>query len=210
MRFCLLLPGAAWAILAAPLTAVAQDTVEPPNSTASTMTIANPNPNNFDTPNIINAIITPHSDLVLLSAHRGIHALAGLDQAPGIPENSLKSIGVAAQAGWEMLELDVKLTSDGVPILSHDKTWGREWCGQGSFYYPGSQTPYDPFTPPCSTPNDEKNPAINGTTLSNTRSFNGNTVIRDSVSLLTSSSGNILRHWRGLWTIWPATKSGWS
>jgi glycerophosphoryl diester phosphodiesterase len=48
----------------------------------------------------------------MLSAHRGIHALAGLNQAAGVPENCLQSIGLAAQEGREMIELDVKLTSD--------------------------------------------------------------------------------------------------
>jgi hypothetical protein len=113
MRLCMLLASVFWATVAAPFTAVAQDTVEPPDNTVWTTTLANPNPNGFDTPNILNALQTPHSDLVLLSAHRGLHALAGLSQTPGVPENSLQSIGLAA--GWEMIELDVKLTSDGVP-----------------------------------------------------------------------------------------------
>jgi glycerophosphoryl diester phosphodiesterase len=69
----------------------------------------------------MSALFNPHSDLVMLSAHRGIHALAGLNQASGVPENPLESIGLVAQAGWEMIELDVKLTSDGVPMLSHDR-----------------------------------------------------------------------------------------
>ncbi|MBB5319404.1 glycerophosphodiester phosphodiesterase family protein [Tunturibacter empetritectus] len=184
MRLWVLLTGFIWTTVALPHTAAAQDTVEPANNTVWTTTLANPNPNNFDTPNIMSALFNPHSDLVMLSAHRGIHALAGLSQAAGVPENSLQSIGLAAQAGWEMIELDVKLTSDGVPILSHDKTWGREWCGLGSVFSPGSANPYNPFTPPGSIFNDAKNPAVNGTLLSDTRSFLGNTVLRDSVSLL--------------------------
>ena len=129
----------------------------------------------------MSALFNPHSDLVMLSAHRGIHALAGLNQASGVPENPLESIGLAAQAGWEMIELDVKLTSDGVPMLSHDRTWGRQWCALTSGLI---NVPYDPFTLPGSSSNDSVNPAVNGTKLSDTRSFLGNTVLRDSVSLL--------------------------
>ncbi|WP_165420243.1 glycoside hydrolase family 18 protein [Edaphobacter modestus] len=181
----MLLASVICATAAAPLAAVAQDTVEPPSDTVwSTSILTSSNLNLFDTPQIMQALYHPHSDLVLLSAHRGFHALAGSSQVPGVPENSLQSIGYAAEAGWEMIELDVKLTSDGVPILSHDKTWGRQWCGLGSVFLPGSASPYDPFTPPGSTINDGKNPGVNGTTLSNTRSFLGNTVLRDSVSLL--------------------------
>jgi glycerophosphoryl diester phosphodiesterase len=90
----------------------------------------------------------------MLSAHRGIHALAGLNQASGVPENPLESIGLAAQAGWEMIELDVKLTSDGVPMLSHDRTWGRQWCALTSGLI---NVPYDPFTLPGSSSNDSVN-----------------------------------------------------
>jgi len=56
-----------------------------------------------------------------------------------------------------MIELDVKLTSDGcVPILRHDKTWGREWCGLSPV--PVLQ-PYDPRSPlQVSTFNDAANP----------------------------------------------------
>jgi GH18 family chitinase/glycerophosphoryl diester phosphodiesterase len=190
MRLCLLLVSLIWATVAVPSTAVAQDTTEPPNNAIWTTTAANPNPNGFDTPNIMDALFHPHSDLVLLSAHRGLHALAGFSQAAGVPENSLQSIELAAEAGWEMIELDVKLTSDGVPVLSHDKTWGRQWCGMGRVFVPGFTTPFDPFLTPGSLSdtvfNAFKNPAVTATALSDTRSFSGNTVIRDSVSLLNS------------------------
>jgi glycerophosphoryl diester phosphodiesterase len=166
----------------------------------------------------MSALFNPHSDLVMLSAHRGIHALAGLNQASGVPENPLESIGLAAQAGWEMIELDVKLTSDGVPMLSHDRTWGRQWCALTSGLI---NVPYDPFTLPGSSSNDSVNPAVNGTKLSDTRSFLGNTVLRDSVSLLNPNifhgcNGfhqifvNIRPPWRMLLTTSPKTKSEWS
>ncbi len=183
MRSFLLFVSAILATVAGalPRTAQAQDATEPPDNAVWATTLSNPNPNGLDTPNIISAIANPHSDLVLLSAHRGIHALARLSQAGGVPENSLESIGLAAEAGWEMVELDVKLTSDGVPILSHDRTWGREWCGLSSLPF---QSRYDPFTPPGNATNDSVNPAINGTKFSDTRSYLGETVLRDSVRLL--------------------------
>lgn len=123
--------------IAAPYTARSQDTVEPPDNTIWSTTLAIPKKNDLDPPNIMAALKTSHSDLVLLAAHRGIHALASSGD-PLITENSLAAIGRAAQAGLEMIELNVKLTSDGTPILSHDKTWGREWCGLSPVYL-GSQ-----------------------------------------------------------------------
>jgi len=206
MSLCLLLASAIWATVAAPPTAVAQDTVEPPSDTVwSTDLTAASNPNAFDTPQIMNALYNWHTDLVLLSAHRGFHALAGLNQVPGVPENSLQSIGYAAEAGWEMIELDVKLTSDGVPILSHDKTWGREWCGQSTILSPVPPRPYNPFTPPGNSTNDSVNPAINGTTLSNTRSYLGATVLRDSVSLLSPWANYGCTGWNQTFGEYPPT-----
>lgn len=114
------------------------------------------------------AVFTPHNDLTILAAHRGIHALAGLTHASGIPENSLQAIRQAAEDGWEMIELDVKLTSDGIPILSHDKTWGREWCSYDALVF--DTTPYDPFTEPgTNSNNDAKNPLVSATSLNGTR-----------------------------------------
>jgi GH18 family chitinase/glycerophosphoryl diester phosphodiesterase len=169
------------------------DTIEPPfDPLWSTDLTAASNPNNFDTPEIMAALYTPHPDLVLLSAHRGLHALANSSQAPGISENSLQSIGYAAEAGWEMIELDVKLTSDGTPILSHDKTWGREWCftnGAGLNDPPSAQGPYNPFIAPGNSFNDGKNRSVTGTPLANTRIwFSDSTVLRDSVSLVQASN----------------------
>jgi len=206
MRLCLLLASVIWTAAATPRAAVAQDTVEPLSDTVwSTDITAASNPNGFDTPNIMNALYNWEPDLVLLSAHRGFHALAGLSQVPGVPENSLQSIGYAAESGWEMIELDVKLTSDGVPILSHDKTWGREWCGLSTILSPVPPRPYNPFTPPGNSTNDSVNPAINGTTLSNTRSYLGNTVLRDSVSLLSPWANYGCTGWNNTFGEYPPT-----
>lgn len=47
------------------------------------------------------------------------------------PENTLESIRTAAELGVEWVEFDVKLTSDGVPILFHDDTLDRTTSGFG-------------------------------------------------------------------------------
>lgn len=55
-----------------------------------------------------------------IMAHRGL-----MDLHKGILENSKASIDNAYQAGFRTLELDVRVTRDGVPILFHDCTLGR-------------------------------------------------------------------------------------
>lgn len=55
--------------------------------------------------------------------HRGARANA--------PENTLVSISRAYEEGATWVEFDVKLTSDGVPILIHDATLERTTSGQG-------------------------------------------------------------------------------
>ena len=49
--------------------------------------------------------------------HRGAAALA--------PENTLAGIRLAAEGGARWVEIDVRLSADGVPILSHDATLER-------------------------------------------------------------------------------------
>jgi len=52
-------------------------------------------------------------------AHRGLH-----DSAKGIPENSLAAYKKAVENGFG-IELDVRLTSDGVPVIMHDPSAKR-------------------------------------------------------------------------------------
>lgn len=52
-------------------------------------------------------------------AHRGLH-----DADQGIPENSLAAFERAVEAGYG-IELDVQLTSDGVPVVFHDAALSR-------------------------------------------------------------------------------------
>jgi glycerophosphoryl diester phosphodiesterase len=56
---------------------------------------------------------------VLAIAHRGAPAVA--------TENTLPSIEAALAAGADWVEIDVKLTRDGVPVLLHDRTLHRIW-----------------------------------------------------------------------------------
>ena len=55
--------------------------------------------------------------------HRGVAAYA--------PENTLEGIRTAAEMGLEWVELDVKLTKDGVPIIFHDEELDRTTNGSG-------------------------------------------------------------------------------
>jgi glycerophosphoryl diester phosphodiesterase len=57
----------------------------------------------------------------------GIHAHRGgsvLDGVPRYPENTMPAFANAAREGY-VLELDVKLTRDGVPVVIHDATLDR-------------------------------------------------------------------------------------
>lgn len=56
--------------------------------------------------------------------HRGCAAYA--------PENTLEGINTAADMGVEWVELDVKLSKDGVPIIFHDDTLERTTNGYGA------------------------------------------------------------------------------
>src|SRR5215207_7868150 len=50
-------------------------------------------------------------------AHRGASAYA--------PENSLEAFRIAAEMGAELVEVDIRLTRDGVPVVAHDSTLSR-------------------------------------------------------------------------------------
>lgn len=68
----------------------------------------------FNTDLIMQEIRHPHGDLVQICAHRGIFTPGG------VPENSLSAISETAKARIELVELDIKVTKNGVPILMHD------------------------------------------------------------------------------------------
>lgn len=61
--------------------------------------------------------IAHHWPYPSLIAHRGAGKIA--------PENTLAAMRVGAQNGFAMMEYDVKLSRDGIPILLHDDTMDR-------------------------------------------------------------------------------------
>lgn len=60
----------------------------------------------------------------LLVAHRGA-------VGPGVPENTLASLRAAVAAGYDLVEIDVSATLDGVPVLFHPDRAGTMWVGCG-------------------------------------------------------------------------------
>ena len=59
----------------------------------------------------------------IVIGHRGAAGLA--------PENTLEGIEAALQAGADAVEIDVRVTDDGVPILLHDETLDRTTSARG-------------------------------------------------------------------------------
>jgi glycerophosphoryl diester phosphodiesterase len=60
---------------------------------------------------------------ILVIAHRGFSSVA--------PENTLSAIKKAAELGVDIVEIDVHLTKDSIPVLLHDKTLNRTTTGKG-------------------------------------------------------------------------------
>ncbi|MGO1539855.1 MAG: glycerophosphodiester phosphodiesterase [Leucobacter sp.] len=63
-------------------------------------------------------------DNVGIISHRGAAAVA--------PENTLAATGLAIELGADFVEVDLQLTSDGVPVLMHDDTVDRTTSGSGA------------------------------------------------------------------------------
>ncbi len=73
-------------------------------------------------PTDCNADKLPGQDIVVV-AHRGL--------APGFPENTLLAFRHALELGVDFLEVDLRMTRDGVPVIIHDDTVDRTTDGQG-------------------------------------------------------------------------------
>ena len=71
----------------------------------------------------LTAILEDHSDRVMVVAHRGCWRVA--------PENSLPAIEECVRAGVDMIEIDVRETSDGELVVIHDESVDRTTDGQG-------------------------------------------------------------------------------
>jgi glycerophosphoryl diester phosphodiesterase len=64
----------------------------------------------------------------IVCGHRGL----GPTRAGGaFPENTIESIQAAREAGASMVEFDVQLSADDVPVLMHDDTLDRTTTGRG-------------------------------------------------------------------------------
>jgi len=78
-------------------------------------------------------LLKPHSEPIpsnakwpIVVGHRGSSA--------AFPENTLPSFEAAIQAGADVVELDVRLTADGVPVVMHDPDVSHTTDGQGFVY----------------------------------------------------------------------------
>lgn len=63
------------------------------------------------------------SSTVLVASHRATHNR--------YPENSLKAIEESIRIGADIVEIDVKVSKDGIPFLMHDRTLDRTTTGKG-------------------------------------------------------------------------------
>jgi glycerophosphoryl diester phosphodiesterase len=63
------------------------------------------------------------SGTVMVASHRAAHIR--------FPENSLKAIQEAIRLGVDIIEIDVRVSKDGIPFLMHDQTLDRTTNGKG-------------------------------------------------------------------------------
>lgn len=66
-----------------------------------------------------------------INRKRAVLVIAHRAAAPGCPENSLAGIRAAGGIGVDIVEVDVRRTIDGVPVLIHDPILGRRTDGHG-------------------------------------------------------------------------------
>ncbi|KAL1404869.1 hypothetical protein Q8F55_008480 [Vanrija albida] len=90
----------------------------------------------YDVRKIIHAARNPTHDLVMVYAHRGARALGRST------ENSFASVAAAARAGYEGIEIDLRLTRDKQVVVWHDQGLGRN----SDVAVPAGEKQYNPFT----------------------------------------------------------------
>tara|TARA_Y100001935_G_scaffold105768_1_gene87751 strand:+ start:124137 stop:124976 length:840 start_codon:yes stop_codon:yes gene_type:complete len=73
---------------------------------------------------ILPELPTDNGDGFIVIAHRGASAYA--------PENTLSSFRLAVEMKAEMMELDVSLSKDGIPVVIHDETVNRTTDANGA------------------------------------------------------------------------------
>ena len=71
---------------------------------------------------LVSATVTDRGDVYAVS-HRGAAGIA--------PENTLSAVKAGVSAGAPFIEIDIRLTSDGVPVLMHDGSLDRTTDGTG-------------------------------------------------------------------------------
>ena len=76
------------------------------------------------TESLISELQDETSSRVLVVAHRACWF-------DGAPENSLEAISECIRLNVDMIEIDVRLTADGIPVLFHDDTVDRTTNGSG-------------------------------------------------------------------------------
>lgn len=91
---------------------------------------------------------SPDGRFVTVVAHRGLWGQYR-SNTNSVPENSTASINAAMAACLDAMEVDVKMTSDGVPVLMHDFNLGRTtnaWMTKpgATKYSPENNTGYNP------------------------------------------------------------------
>lgn len=74
---------------------------------------------NYDVRKIIHSLKYPSDDLVNVFAHRALRCLGGTT------ENSFSAVAAAARAGYEAIEIDIRLTKDNQVVVFHDEGLGR-------------------------------------------------------------------------------------
>lgn len=77
----------------------------------------------------IHELLNAPSFNIWLCAHRG-NTKIGIEE--NIPENSLSAIRRSIHTGVDMIELDVRMTSDGILVLMHDESIDRTTDGSGN------------------------------------------------------------------------------
>jgi glycerophosphoryl diester phosphodiesterase len=75
-------------------------------------------------PELIAALKDGSGKRVLVTAHRAAHDIH--------PENSMAAIERAISLGVDIIEIDTRLTKDGVPVLMHDASVDRTTTGKGA------------------------------------------------------------------------------
>lgn len=70
------------------------------------------------------AFFAPNASKVLVAAHRAAHNFA--------PENSILAVENAIKEGIDIIEIDIKTSKDGIPMLMHDSTIDRTTNGTGA------------------------------------------------------------------------------